>query len=148
MRNLRRTVMRVAVGAAALVGAVTATTTSANAYVLTDIQTGSGKCPANWVCLWSENNFVRGNPASGYDYGAVGSDQNVSDMGKFTYESKLFRWKGMQDSASSVVNNTGSSICFYEHNGYGGLEFRIGPSEKWASVPSWINDRISSFKFC
>ncbi|MFD0378099.1 peptidase inhibitor family I36 protein [Streptomyces sp. NPDC127112] len=148
MRNARRTAMRLAVGAATLTAAVVATATSASAYVLTDIQTGAGKCPANWVCLWSESNFVRGNPAGGYDFGAVGSDQNVSDMGKFVFESKLFRWKGMQDSASSVVNNTGSGICFYEHNNYGGLEFRIGPREQWASVPGWINDKISSFKYC
>ncbi|KJY23765.1 hypothetical protein VR44_37345 [Streptomyces katrae] len=140
--------MRLAVGAATLTAAVVATATSASAYVLTDIQTGAGKCPANWVCLWSESNFVRGNPAGGYDFGAVGSDQNVSDMGKFVFESKLFRWKGMQDSASSVVNNTSSGICFYEHNNYGGLEFRIGPREQWASVPGWINDKISSFKYC
>ncbi|MER7701830.1 peptidase inhibitor family I36 protein [Kitasatospora sp. NPDC097605] len=148
MRDLRRTGLRLAVGAAALAGAIVASTTSASASVLTDIQTGSGKCPANWVCLWSDYNFVRGNPAGGYDYGAVGSDQNVPDMGKFVYESKSWRWKGMQDQASSVVNNTGSSICFYEHNGYGGAEFRIGPWEKWATVPGWINDRISSFKYC
>ncbi|MEU3316746.1 peptidase inhibitor family I36 protein [Streptomyces sp. NPDC006662] len=148
MKDLRRAAARLAVGAAALTAAITAATTSASAYVLTEIQTGSGKCPANWVCLWSENNFVRGTPAGGYDYGAVGSDQNVPDMGKFTFESKLFRWKGMQDAASSVVNNTGSGICFYEHNNYGGLEFKVGPHEKWASVPGWINDRISSFKYC
>ncbi|MFB6889069.1 peptidase inhibitor family I36 protein [Kitasatospora sp. NPDC056327] len=148
MTNLRRTALRLAVGAAALTGVLAATTTSASANVLTDIQTGAGKCPANWVCLWSENNFIRGNPAGGYDFGAVGSDQNVSDMGKFVFESKLFRWKGMQDAASSVVNNTGGGICFYEHNGYLGAEFKVGPHEQWASVPSWINDRISSFKYC
>ncbi|MFE5539109.1 peptidase inhibitor family I36 protein [Streptomyces sp. NPDC056492] len=146
--NLRRTAQRLAVGAAAVTAAVAASTTTANAAVLTDIQTGSGKCPANWVCLWSENDFIRGNPGDGSDYGAVGSDANVSDMGKFVLESKLWRWKGMPDRASSVVNNTGSGICFYEHVGYGGLEFRIGPREKWASVPSWINDKISSFKYC
>ncbi|MBZ4323090.1 hypothetical protein JNW98_27600 [Streptomyces sp. SCA2-4] len=44
------------------------------------------------------------------------------------------------------MNNTRSSICFYEHNSYGGLEFEIGPGKKWASVPPWINDKISSFK--
>ncbi|MEU2391521.1 peptidase inhibitor family I36 protein [Streptomyces sp. NPDC007369] len=148
MMNLHRALLRIAVGAAALTAAVAATTTTASADVLTGIETGSGKCPANWVCLWSENNFVRGNPAGGYDYGAVGSDANVPDMGKFRFEDKLWRWKGMQDSASSVVNNTGSRICFYEHNGYGGLEFKIGPREKWSSVPSWINDKISSFKYC
>ncbi|GLX23526.1 MULTISPECIES: peptidase inhibitor family I36 protein [Streptomyces] len=146
--KLRRTVSRVAVGVVALAGAVVATTTTANASILTDIQTGSGKCPANWVCLWSENNFVRGNPAGGYDFGAVGANENISDMGKFKFEKDYWRWKGMQDSASSVVNNTGSRICFYEHNNYGGLEFRIGPGEQWASVPSWINDKISSFKYC
>ncbi|CAL9640146.1 hypothetical protein SUDANB120_06321 (plasmid) [Streptomyces sp. enrichment culture] len=144
--NLRRTALRVAFAAAAVTGALAATATTASAAVLTDIGTGSGKCPANWVCLWSENDFIRGNPDG--DYGAVGSDGNVSDMGKFFFESKFARWKGMQDRTSSVVNNTGSSICFYEHNGYGGLEFRIGPREKWASVPSWINDKISSFKYC
>ncbi|MBC2874273.1 MULTISPECIES: peptidase inhibitor family I36 protein [Streptomyces] len=146
--TLRRTLSRLTVGAAALAGAVVATTTGASAAILTDIQTGPGKCPANWVCLWSDNNYIRGNPGGGTDYGAVGSDSDVSDMGKFKFESKLWRWKGMQDEASSVVNNTGSSICFYEHNGYSGLEFKIGPGEKWASVPSWINDKISSFKHC
>lgn len=146
--NLRRTALRLTVGVVTLAGTLAATTTGASAYILTDIETGPGKCPANWVCLWSENDFVRGNPRDGYDYGAVGSDQNIPDMGKFKFESKLFRWKGMQDSASSVVNNTGSSICFYEHNKYGGLEFKVGPHEKWSSVPSWINDRISSYRYC
>ncbi|MGW1641698.1 peptidase inhibitor family I36 protein [Streptomyces lavendulae] len=148
MTNLRRTAARLAISAVAVTGAIAATATSASAAVLTDIATGSGKCPANWVCLWSENDFIRGNPNSGYDYGAVGSDGNVSDMGNFYFESKLWRWKGMQDHTSSVVNNTGSSICFYENNGYSGLEFKIGPREKWSSVPSWINDKISSFKHC
>ncbi|MGE7387000.1 peptidase inhibitor family I36 protein [Streptomyces sp. NPDC004126] len=148
MTKLRRTALRLAVGAAAVTGVVAATATSASAYVLTDIATGPGKCPANWVCLWSENDFIRGNPGGGSDYGAVGSDGNVSNMGNFFFEAKLARWKGMQDRASSVVNNTGNSVCFYEHNDYGGLEFRIGPREKWSSVPSWINDKISSFKYC
>ncbi|GAA2994731.1 hypothetical protein GCM10020229_04050 [Kitasatospora albolonga] len=146
--KLRTTAVRLALGTAALTGALLATAVPANASVLKDVSSGSGSCPANWVCLWSDNNFVRGNPKGGTDYGAVGSDENTADMGKIVFESKLWRWKGMQDEASSVVNNTGSAICFYEHNNYGGLEFRVGPHEKWASVPGWINDRISSFKYC
>ncbi|MEU1286802.1 peptidase inhibitor family I36 protein [Kitasatospora sp. NPDC005856] len=139
---------RLAVGAATVAGVLAATTTSASADILTSIETGPGKCPANWVCLWSDYNYVAGNPSGTVDFGAVGANQNIADMGQFKFDSKVWRWKGMQDAASSVVNNTGSSICFYEHNNYGGAEFRIGPWEKWAAVPSWINDKISSFKYC
>ncbi|WP_416874654.1 peptidase inhibitor family I36 protein [Kitasatospora sp. SC0581] len=148
MMNLRRLATRLAVGAATVAGVLAATTTTASADILTSIETGPGKCPANWVCLWSENNYIVGNPKGGVDYGAVGANENIADLASFKFESKLWRWKGMADEASSVVNNTGSSICFYEHSNYGGLEFKIGPREKWASVPSWINDKISSFKFC
>ncbi|MEV7288150.1 peptidase inhibitor family I36 protein [Streptomyces sp. NPDC093252] len=52
------------------------------------------------------------------------------------------------DLASSIVNNTGSAYCFYEHPYMTGAQFRIGPWERWASLPSWINDKISSFKPC
>ncbi|MFG2919501.1 peptidase inhibitor family I36 protein [Kitasatospora sp. NPDC048298] len=146
--NLRRMTTRLALGAATVAGVLAATTTSASADVLTSIQTGAGKCPANWVCLWSENDFIKGNPKGGIDFGAIGSNQNIPDIAYIQFLPNEHRWKGMVDDASSVVNNTGSSICFYEHNNYGGLEFRIGPHEQWASVPSWINDKISSFKFC
>ncbi|MFG2910405.1 peptidase inhibitor family I36 protein [Kitasatospora sp. NPDC048286] len=146
--NLRRMTTRLAVGAATVAGVLAATTTSASADVLTTIQTGAGKCPANWVCLWSDNNFIVGNPKGGLDYGAIGANQNIPDIAYIQFLPNEHRWKGMVDDASSVVNNTGSSICFYEHNNYGGLEFKIGPHEQWASVPSWINDKISSFKFC
>ncbi|MGV9311912.1 peptidase inhibitor family I36 protein [Streptomyces sp. NPDC003691] len=53
-----------------------------------------------------------------------------------------------QDQVSSIVNDSHYSICFYEHPNYGGLEFRIGPWEWWASLPGWINDKISSFRPC
>ncbi|MET8830548.1 peptidase inhibitor family I36 protein [Streptomyces sp. NPDC004610] len=52
------------------------------------------------------------------------------------------------DAVSSLVNNTSNSLCFYEHGNLTGLEFRIGPWERWGSVPSWINDRISSYRIC
>ncbi|MEV7286381.1 peptidase inhibitor family I36 protein [Streptomyces sp. NPDC093252] len=51
------------------------------------------------------------------------------------------------DATSSLVNNSANSLCFYENQGTG-LEFRIGPWERWGSVPSWINDKISSFRIC
>ncbi|MEU8777365.1 peptidase inhibitor family I36 protein [Streptomyces sp. NPDC048606] len=118
--------------------------TSASANVILGIGQGAGACPANHVCLWSDNDFVR--PSSGHKFGAIASDQNVTDMGKLKKDGAL--WTGMQDVTSSVLNNTGAAVCFYEHNNYGGAQFRIGPWEKWFSVPSWINDRISSFTFC
>ncbi|MEV7541080.1 peptidase inhibitor family I36 protein [Streptomyces sp. NPDC089915] len=144
MMNTRRKTARFAVGAAAVAGLVMTAAVSANASVLLGIGQGAGACPANQVCLWSENDFV--GATGGSKFGAIASNQNIGDMGKLRRDGAL--WTGMQDTASSVVNNTGSAICFYEHNDYGGLQFRIGPREKWPSVPSWINDRISSFKYC
>ncbi|MFI9201957.1 peptidase inhibitor family I36 protein [Streptomyces sp. NPDC053048] len=121
-----------------------AAATSASATTILDLGQGAGACPSNYVCLWSENDFF--GSTGGSKFTAIASDQNIGDMGKLKRDGAL--WTGMQDITSSVVNNTGSSICFYEHNGYRGLEFKIGPREKWPSVPSWINDRISSFKYC
>ncbi|MFJ5264391.1 peptidase inhibitor family I36 protein [Streptomyces sp. NPDC088387] len=54
----------------------------------------------------------------------------------------------LNDSFSSVGNNSAYGICFYEHANYGGLKFRIGPGEWWATVPSWIDDKISSYAPC
>ncbi|WP_185911236.1 peptidase inhibitor family I36 protein [Streptomyces sp. WAC07149] len=144
VRKLAGKTARLGLYAAAVAGVVLATANSASASTLLGIGQGAGACPAQHVCLWSENGFV--GATSGSKYGAIASDQNIGDMGKLKREGAL--WDGMQDTASSVVNNTGSSICFYEHNWYGGQQFRIGPWEKWPSVPSWINDRISSFKYC
>ncbi|MFI1868289.1 hypothetical protein [Streptomyces jumonjinensis] len=53
-----------------------------------------------------------------------------------------------QDSTSSIGNSTDLRMCFYEHGNYGGLEFRIGPGEWWATLPGWINDKISSYRPC
>ncbi|MFI0977717.1 hypothetical protein ACH4SP_11950 [Streptomyces sp. NPDC021093] len=53
-----------------------------------------------------------------------------------------------KDSTSSIGNSTNLSMCFYEHKNYGGLEFRIGPGEWWATIPNWINDKISSYRPC
>ncbi|MFE3068497.1 hypothetical protein [Streptomyces sp. NPDC059247] len=53
-----------------------------------------------------------------------------------------------QDSVSSIGNSTDLRMCFYEHGNYGGLEFRIGPGEWWATLPGWINDKISSYRPC
>ncbi|MCF3179074.1 peptidase inhibitor family I36 protein [Streptomyces polychromogenes] len=141
---MRRKTARLAVSAAAVAGLVMTAATSASASVLLGIGQGAGACPGGHVCLWSENDFV--GATSGSKFGAIASNQNVGDLGKLQRDGAL--WTGMQDITSSVVNNTGSAICLYEHNNYGGLQFRIGPWEKWPSVPSWINDRISSFKYC
>ncbi|MEV4191054.1 peptidase inhibitor family I36 protein [Streptomyces toxytricini] len=137
---------RLGLAAAAATGLVLTAATSASAASAFSIGHGAGSCPNAYVCLWTEGNFIQGKFVNDAKFGSFASNQNVGDMGKLKRESGGD--KGMQDVASSVVNNTGSSICFYEHNGYSGLEFRIGPWEQWPSVPSWINDKISSFKYC
>ncbi|MFF2546952.1 peptidase inhibitor family I36 protein [Kitasatospora sp. NPDC058063] len=143
--KISRKMTRLGLCAAAAVGLVVTVAGSASANTILGIGQGAGACPTNYVCLWSESGFVANTGHTG-KFGAIASDQNISDMGKLEQKGGL--WTGMQDTTSSVLNNTGSSICFYENNNYGGLEFRIGPREQWPSVPSWINDRISSFKYC
>ncbi|MER7701831.1 peptidase inhibitor family I36 protein [Kitasatospora sp. NPDC097605] len=142
----KRSLTRLGLGTAVAAGLVVAAATSAGATTVTNIGHGAGSCPAGYICLWSEGNFIQGGFVYDHKFGSFGSNQNISDMGKLGRTSTGD--KGMQDVTSSVLNNTGSSICFYEHNGYGGAEFRIGPWEQWPSLPSWINDRISSFKYC
>ncbi|MFD5417496.1 peptidase inhibitor family I36 protein [Streptomyces sp. NPDC127069] len=143
MKSRMKTLGLAAVAAA---GLLVATATSASAASVFDIGHGAGSCPDNYVCLWSEGNFIQGKFVYDHKFGSFASNQNVGDMGKLARTSTGD--KGMQDVTSSVVNNTGSAICFYENNWYGGLEFRTGPHEQWASVPGWINDKISSFKYC
>ncbi|MFJ5265874.1 peptidase inhibitor family I36 protein [Streptomyces sp. NPDC088387] len=91
---------------------------------------------------------------------AAASDCNGYQLCLFTdanYGGTLIRWNYLpaggtlpsdHDSVSSIVNNSGSNICFYEHPGYGGLKFTVGPWQKWATVPDWINDKISSLTPC
>ncbi|MGW1641700.1 peptidase inhibitor family I36 protein [Streptomyces lavendulae] len=141
---MRKKMMNLGLCAAAVTGLIMTTATSASAATILGLGAGSGACPSNYVCLWADGDFVGGSPSG--KFGSIASNQNITDMGKLERSSGL--WSGMQDITSSVVNNTGSSICFYEHNGYGGAQFRIGPWEKWPAVPSWINDKISSFKYC
>ncbi|MEU1286801.1 peptidase inhibitor family I36 protein [Kitasatospora sp. NPDC005856] len=144
--KLSQKMTRLGLCVAAAVGLVVTAATSASATNVYNIGHGAGSCPSGYVCLWSEGNFIRGGFVNDSKFGSFASDQNTGDMGKLQRVSSMD--KGMQDVASSVLNNTGSSICFYEHNWYGGAEFRIGPWEQWPSLPSWINDKISSFKYC
>ncbi|MEU8777364.1 peptidase inhibitor family I36 protein [Streptomyces sp. NPDC048606] len=137
---------RLGLCAAAATTLVMTLASSASAANVFNIGHGAGSCPDNHVCLWPEGNFIERSFANDHKYSSVASNQNVGDMGKLGRDSAGD--KGMQDVTSSVLNNTGSAVCFYEHNNYGGMEFRIGPREHWPSVPSWINDKISSFKRC
>ncbi|MEV7284145.1 peptidase inhibitor family I36 protein [Streptomyces sp. NPDC093252] len=67
-------------------------------------------------------------------------------VGSGTYITSLPN--GYHDQVSSLVNESPYSFCFYEHPNMGGLQFRIGPNESWATIPSWMNDKISSFRAC
>ncbi|MEV6975307.1 peptidase inhibitor family I36 protein [Kitasatospora sp. NPDC093806] len=144
--KLSRKITRLGLSAAAAIGLVVTASTSASATNVFWLGHGAGSCPDGYVCLWSEANFIEGTFLNDSKFGSFASNQNTGDMGKL--KSVANTDKGMQDVTSSVLNNTRSSICFYEHNGYGGLEFKIGPGEHWPYLPSWINDRISSFKYC
>ncbi|MEV7187310.1 peptidase inhibitor family I36 protein [Kitasatospora sp. NPDC093102] len=141
-----RNLAKLGLCAAAAAGLIVTGATSASATNVYNIGHGAGSCPSGYVCLWSESNFIEGGFVNDSKFGSFASNQNTGDMGKLQHTSGGD--KGMQDVTSSVLNNTGSSICFYEHNNYGGAEFRIGPWEHWPYVPSWINDKISSFKYC
>ncbi|MBD0674975.1 peptidase inhibitor family I36 protein [Streptomyces sp. CBMA156] len=143
--KLSKNLTRLGLAAATAVGLVVTVAGSASANTILGVGQGAGACPTNYVCLWSENGFV-GNTGPSYKFGSLASDQNIGDLGKLEKDGAF--WKGMQDITSSVLNNTGSHICFYEHNDYGGAEFKVGPHEQWPSLPSWINDKISSFKYC
>ncbi|MFG2919505.1 peptidase inhibitor family I36 protein [Kitasatospora sp. NPDC048298] len=145
--KLSRNLAKLGLAAAAAVGLLVTGATSASATNVYDMGHGAGSCPSGYVCLWSEGNFIQGGTVNGAKFGAFASNQNTGDMGKLQGRDGGGD-KGMQDTASSIVNNTGSHICFYEHNWYGGAEFKIGPWEQWPGIPAWINDKISSFKFC
>jgi hypothetical protein len=130
-------------GQAATASAAPAAPTAALVY---QYNFGDGPGCPSYICLWSENNF-HGNQNLFHKLYSFGSSGNVPDMGKLTkdfYGNDV----GMQDIASSVVNNTDSAVCFYSDNGYTGANFQIHGWEKWASLPAWINDQISSFAYC
>ncbi|MGW3076413.1 MULTISPECIES: peptidase inhibitor family I36 protein [unclassified Kitasatospora] len=144
--KLSRNLSKLGLIAAAAAGLIVTTATSASATNIYNIGHGAGSCPSGYICLWSEANFIEGTFYNDAKFGAFASNQNIGDMGKLQKVASTD--KGMQDVTSSVLNNTGSHVCFYEHNNYGGLEFKIGPGEHWPYLPSWINDKISSFKYC
>jgi hypothetical protein len=133
-------------GQAATASAAPATPTAAS-VIKYNFGDGPG-CPSK-ICLWSENNF-HGNESLTiwshklYNFGSSG---NIPDMGKLVIDD-YGTDMGMQDIASSVVDNTDSAVCFYSDNWYAGANFQIHGWEKWASLPSWINDKISSFAYC
>ncbi|MET8831903.1 peptidase inhibitor family I36 protein [Streptomyces sp. NPDC004610] len=104
---------------------------SAGLMNATPAAAAASDCNGWAVCYWEHNDYNGGV----YVFGSPGTlPQGTPTFG--------------HDLASSIVNNTGSAYCFYEHSYMTGLQFRIGPWERWGSVPSWINDKISSFKPC
>ncbi|MFS8105227.1 peptidase inhibitor family I36 protein [Lentzea alba] len=123
------------------ISALVAFTPSASAQSKAPIGDGP-RCDYS-VCLWGNADFRNGPKVN--KFGSAGLDTiRLEDLGKL--ENQYFGWKGMQDITSSLVNNTPYRICFYSDNNFRGLQFCVGPYERWASVPYWINDRISSFR--
>ena len=87
-------------------------------------------CPANRICLYEHVNF--GGRVAIYQVGS-------RDMSRFGP-----RFNNM---TSSIINNTGSRWCAYDHANYRGQFLVITPWQRLPSLPGW-NDRISSLRRC
>ncbi|MFF4450008.1 hypothetical protein [Streptomyces sp. NPDC001502] len=120
MPILRKTKQRLAV--AALLGALTAT--------------AAGPATATPAAAFA-GVFIYANPNYSIPVYPSGAPVQIAEL---TGPAK--------DTTSSIGNSTNLSLCFYEHKNYGGLEFRIGPGEWWATIPSWIDNKISSYRPC
>ncbi|MEV7284144.1 peptidase inhibitor family I36 protein [Streptomyces sp. NPDC093252] len=111
---------------------VGATALAATAGLVTATPAAAGDpnvCNGYQLCLWYDGNYE--NTRVMWDYLPIDGNFTVA-----------------HDVTSSLVNNSSSTLCFYEHPDYGGLEFRVAPWARWAYVPSWINDKISSMRRC
>ncbi|MCI4146695.1 peptidase inhibitor family I36 protein [Streptomyces sp. MMS20-AI2-20] len=58
------------------------------------------------------------------------------------------RWFEMNDDISSLKNRTANTLCFYSDARNQGEVLRVGPWEWRDSLPSSIDNQISSFDFC
>ncbi|XVU22633.1 peptidase inhibitor family I36 protein [Actinoplanes sp. CA-054009] len=109
---------------------------------------GAGSCPQNTFCLWNNSNFEQGGTTTTKIRSLVAWG-TVSDMGKLGPRSEGSGfYPTMQDVVSSMVNNTPGTLCFYSDNNFSGAVFQIHGWEKWPNLPSWIDNKISSFRFC
>lgn len=61
---------------------------------------------------------------------------------------KIGAFDDMDNRISSLISTYDGHLCFYDLEDFGGVEFKIGPKEKWATIPWWIDNKISSFKVC
>ncbi|MFS8105003.1 peptidase inhibitor family I36 protein [Lentzea alba] len=93
-------------------------------------------CPST-LCVWEHHSFQ----GRRIDFGHVLQERSMKNRVIGSHAT-------MNDRISSFVSNHGGNLCFYEHEDFRGLEFRIGPRESWGSMPRWINDKISSFRAC
>jgi hypothetical protein len=55
---------------------------------------------------------------------------------------------GINDQISSLRNRTPNTLCFYSNDLNGGAVFQIHGWEWWATIPSWIDNQISSMDYC
>ncbi|MEU1621120.1 peptidase inhibitor family I36 protein [Streptomyces sp. NPDC005722] len=135
---------------AALAVAATGATLSASPAAAAD------NCRAGYLCLYSQTNFPYG-AGAGY---IVGNGVSNSDLRYAHYPENN---DVVNDSISSVINNTGHTIRLYENTGYQGRYINVAPGGRIADMkkkalvvfhgdgsifanPGEFNDVTSSFK--
>ena len=52
----------------------------------------------------------------------------------------------MNDLTTSIWNRTDVTVCFFEHDNYGGHNFCLGAGQFTPNVGGWWNDQITSFR--
>lgn len=93
----------------------------------------ASQCGSYAVCLYTDQ---------GYGGQFVGYAQ-----GQWVFDNDL-RNDGINDDVSSIISNWNGNLCFFSDIDQSGLEFQIGPDQSWATLPSWIDNQISSFTSC
>ncbi|MDX2514826.1 peptidase inhibitor family I36 protein [Streptomyces stelliscabiei] len=129
---------RTAIVAATATLALGAAVTDASAYLQRTGNGTTGTCANFQLCLYQHTVYN-------------------GDMAGFTgVEGASFKWVSpvsgnswtdtyMNDKISSMVNNSSSAFCFYEHWDLKGLTFLIHGNEDWPYLNSYIVDKISAF---
>ncbi|WP_432762240.1 peptidase inhibitor family I36 protein [Streptomyces sp. NBC_01241] len=87
-------------------------------------------CPKNYVCVWGDSNY------EGRFLFVPGTDR--ANVGR-----------AMNDLTTSLWNRTGSRVCFYDNDNYGGSVLAIvSPGESRGNIGRTANDRITSWRAC
>ncbi|MFE1522140.1 peptidase inhibitor family I36 protein [[Kitasatospora] papulosa] len=131
MPNFKWATRTAVLAAVAIVGAgvISTPASAANNIVYFGGNGSTATCDGYMLCVY---------PNTSYKGSAIGSRNGASEDDMRDYY--------INDSISSIINNSGNAYCFYSDTFYKGLTFQIHAGEKWPAVNGYINDKISSWK--